>query len=253
MRSISNITAVHFYLSFCVSRVYWLWCFMSSDLSGLLRILSQGLLNSANISDPLMLGFSADVAAEIIRINSHNLNILLQASQTPLGILRHFYTQLNKPSILPTYTHARDRLQALKSHLTAAKLASTVRNAGAVPHSPLRDFLLDEWDDLIDVVSSLLSQLQQPVQYSMLTFASLLKLSDLCRLERRAELLSAYLWHHNISDPPGAYRLSAFKNGRGFLVSVIREATQVHRKYISDIELHFQVKHTNHEMILHGL
>uniref|UniRef100_A0AAQ6IG98 AAA+ ATPase domain-containing protein n=1 Tax=Anabas testudineus TaxID=64144 RepID=A0AAQ6IG98_ANATE len=211
------------------------------DLSGLLRILGQGLPDLANTSDPLMLRFSDDVAAEIIKINSHNLNILLQASQTPLGRLRHFYTQLNKPSLLPTYTHARDRLEALKKYLTAANLASTVRNAGAVPHSPLRDFLQDEWDDLIDLVSSVLSQLQQPIQYSTLTFDSLLKLNDLSRLERRAELLSAYLWHHNISDPPGAYRLSAFKNGRGFLVAVIREAAQVNCKYISDIELHFQV------------
>lgn len=223
---------------------------MSSDLSGLLRILGQGLPDLANTSDPLMLRFSDDVAAEIIKINSHNLNILLQASQTPLGRLRHFYTQLNKPSLLPTYTHARDRLEALKKYLTAANLASTVRNAGAVPHSPLRDFLQDEWDDLIDLVSSVLSQLQQPIQYSTLTFDSLLKLNDLSRLERRAELLSAYLWHHNISDPPGAYRLSAFKNGRGFLVAVIREAAQVNCKYISDIELHFQVKHANHEIIV---
>lgn len=223
---------------------------MSSDLSGLLQILGQGPLNSEDISDPLMLGFSADVAAEIIKINSHNLNVLLQASQTPPGTLRNIYAQLNKPRILPPYDHARDRLVALKSYLTAASLTSTVKNAGVGPHSLLRDFLQDEWDDLTDLVSMLLLQLQQPVQYSTLTFDSLLKLNDLSRLERRAELLSAYLWHHNISDPPGAYRLSAFKNGRGFLVAMIREAAQVNHKYISDIELHFQVKHTNHKIIL---
>ncbi|XP_044043043.1 dynein heavy chain domain-containing protein 1 isoform X2 [Siniperca chuatsi] len=210
------------------------------DLSGLLQILEQGLQDSANINDPLVLGFSADVADEIIKINSHNLNILLQASQTPQGTVRSFYTQLNQPTTLPSYTHARDRLQALKSYLTH-KNDSIATNAGAVSHSPLHDFLQAEWDDLIDLVSLLLSQLQQPVQYSTPTFASLLKLTNLSHLERRAELLSAYLWHHNTSDPPGAYRLSAFKNARGFLAAVMREAAQVNRKYISDIALHFQV------------
>lgn len=219
---------------------------MFSDLSGQLQILDQGL---QDINDPLVLGFSADVAEAIVKINSHNLNILLQVSQTPQGTVRSFYTQLNQPATLPAFTHARDRLQALKSYL-AHKNDSTVTNAGAVSHSPLCDFLQAEWDDLIDLVSSLLSQLQQPIQYSTSTFASLLKLTDLSRLERRAELLSAYRWHHNTSDPPGAYRLSAFKNARGFLVAVMREAAQVNRKYISDIALHFQVTHTNDEIIL---
>lgn len=219
---------------------------MSSDLSGLLQILGQGLPNSANLSDPLMLGFSADVAAEIIKINSHNLNILLQHSQTPPGTLRHIDAQLNKPRILPPYTHVRDRLIALKGYLTSASDTCTVRNAGVGPHSCLRDFLQNEWEDLTDLVCTLLSQLQQPVQYSTLV----LKLNDLSRLERRAELLGAYLWHHKISDPPGAYRLSAFKNSRGFLVALIREAARVNRKFISDIELHFQVKHINHTVIL---
>ncbi|XP_035515196.1 dynein heavy chain domain-containing protein 1-like [Morone saxatilis] len=210
------------------------------DLSGLLQILEQSLQDSANINDPPVLGFSGDVAAEIIKINSHNLNILLQASQTPLGTVRSLCTQLKQPSTLPDYSHARDRLQTLKNYL-AQKNDSADTTAGAVSHSPLRDFLQAEWDDVIDLVSSLLSQLQQPRQYSKSTFASLLKLNDLSHLERRAELLSAYLWHHNTSDPPGAYRLSAFKNARGFLAAVMREAAQVNRKNISDIALHFQV------------
>ncbi|XP_059188998.1 dynein heavy chain domain-containing protein 1 isoform X2 [Centropristis striata] len=210
------------------------------DLSELMQILEQGLQDSGNISDPLVLGFSADVAAEIIKINSQNLKILLQASQTPLRAVRGFHTQINQAATLPAYSHARDRLKALKSYLTH-KNDSTVINAGAVSHSHLCDFLQAEWDDLIDLVSSLLSQLQQPVQYSTPTFASLLQLTDLPRLERRAELLSAYLWHHSTSDPPSAYRLSAFRNARGFLVALMREAAQVNRKYISDIALHFQV------------
>ncbi|XP_040002556.1 dynein heavy chain domain-containing protein 1 isoform X2 [Xiphias gladius] len=209
------------------------------DLSGLLQILEQGQ-DSKNINESLVLGFSADVAAEIIKTNSHDLNILLQASQTPLGTVRSLHNQLNQPSILPAYSHARDRLQALRSYL-ASKNESRLTNAVAMSHRSLCDFLQAEWEDLIDLVSSLLSQLQQPVQYSTLTFASLLKLTDLSHLERRAELLRAYLWHYNISDPPGAYRLSAFRNVRGFLVALMREAAQVNRKYISDIKLHFQV------------
>lgn len=221
---------------------------MSSDLTGLLQILDRGLQDSANINDPLVLGFSADVAAEIIKINNHNLNILLLASQTPLGTARSFCTQLRQPATLPAYSHARDRLQTLKSYLTQ-KRDSTDTNAGAVSYS-LLDFLQTEWDDLVDSVSALLSHLQQPVQYGTLTFASLLELTDLSHLERRAELLGAYLWHHNTSDPPGACRLSAFTNARGLLVAVMRQAAQVNRKHISDIALHFQVRHINNKIIL---
>ncbi|XP_032390213.1 dynein heavy chain domain-containing protein 1 [Etheostoma spectabile] len=211
------------------------------DLSELVQIWEQGLQDSENINDPLVLGYSADVAAEKTKTNSHNLNLLLQASQTPMGRVRSFDTQLSQPTTLSGYSHARDRLQALKSYLTHTQNDSTVTNAGAVFHSHLCDFLQAEWDDLIDSVSLLLSQLQQPVQYSAPTFASLVKPTELSHLEKRAELLSAYLWHHNTSDPPGAYRLSAFKNAKGFLVAVMREAAQVNRKYMSDISLHFQV------------
>lgn len=217
---------------------------MSSDLTGLLQILERGFQDSATINDPLMLGFSADVAAERVKIDSHNLSILLQASQTPLGPVRSFCTQLKQPATLLAFSHAIDRLQTLKTYLERQN-DSPDTNAGAVSHSPLRDFLQAEWDDLIDSVSSLLSQLRQPVQYSTPTSASLLKLANLSHLERRAELLSAYLWHHNTTDPPGGYRLSSFKNARGFLVAVIRHAAQMNHKYTSDIALHFEVKHTN--------
>lgn len=223
---------------------------MSLDLSVPQQILEQDLQDAVNINDPLVLGFSSDVAAKTIKFHSHNLNILLQASQTPLRTARSLCTeQLEQPATLPSYSHARDRLQTLKSYF-AQKNDSTDINAGSVSHSPLRDFLQAEWDDLIDSVSLLLSQLQQPVRYNTPTFASLLKLTDLSHFERRAELLSAYLWHHDTSDPPDAYRLSAFRNARGFLVAVMRQAAQVNLKYISDISLHFQVKHYNNEIIL---
>ncbi|XP_065818747.1 dynein heavy chain domain-containing protein 1-like [Labrus bergylta] len=207
------------------------------DLSELLQVLEK---NSANINEPLMQGFSGEIAAERIKINSQNLNIQLQASQTPLGSVRTLCPQLNPSASLPAYNQARDRLQTLKRYLTH-KNKSMDSNAEAVSPSPLRDFLQTELDDLIDLVHLLLSQLQHPVQYNTSTFASLLELTDLSFLERRAELLSAYLLHLNTSDPPGAYRLSAFKNARGFLAAVMREATLVNRKNCSDIVLHFQV------------
>ncbi|XP_074546665.1 dynein heavy chain domain-containing protein 1 [Halichoeres trimaculatus] len=206
------------------------------DLSVSLQILEK---NSANINDPLMLGFSGEDAAEIKKVNSHSLNILLRGSQSPVRTLSSLCLQ-QKSASLPSYSQARDHLQALKSYL-ALKNSRTDSNSEAVSTSPLRDFLQAEWDELIDRVSLLLSQLQQPVQYRTPTFAFLLEFTDLSRLERRAELLSSYLLHLDTSDPPRAYRLSAFKNARGFLVAFTREASQVKHKNLNDIVLHFQV------------
>lgn len=198
--------------------------------------MEQSLKDSANTDDPLLLGFGVDVAAEIIKINSHNLNILLQASQTPPRSIRALPQQ---PFVMPGYSQAADRLQALKTYLTDKK--SRITNAGAAPQSPLCDFLQAQRDELLDTVATLLSRLRQPVQYGTETVSSLLCLEDLSHLQRRAELLSSYVTHNYTSDPPGAYRLSAFSNAKGFLVAMMREASRVNRKYVSDIILTFQV------------
>lgn len=190
------------------------------------------------------------MASEIIEANSHNLNMLLQASQTPLGVARSFCIKMKQPLSLSSYCHARDRLQALNSSLVQ-KNDSTDSDARPVSHGPLLDFLQTEWDDLIDTVSSLLSLLQQPFQYGASTFAALLQLSDIARLERRAELLSAYLWHQDTADPPHAFRLSAFKKPKGLLVAMMRQAARGNRKYVSDIDLHFQVRRVNNKMYFH--
>lgn len=216
--------------------------FFFLDLTRVLQDLEKPFQNSA-VSDPVLLGFSEDVAPEITKINSLHLNQLLQASQTPPGAVRCFSTKQNQLVKLPAYSHARERLQALQNYLTQKKDGS-FRNVGSVPLGPLGDFLRAEWDDLTDLVSSLLSKLQQPVQ-NMLSFSSLMNVTDVSRLEKRAELISAYLFHHSTSDPPGAYRLSAFKNPRGFLVALLREGAQENYKYTSDLILHFQVQHTN--------
>ncbi|XP_029900968.1 dynein heavy chain domain-containing protein 1 [Myripristis murdjan] len=210
------------------------------DLSGLLQVLKHRVQGLGDISDPLVLGFSASLAAKIVKINGHLLNMLLQDSQSPLGKVRRSSSELKHPATLPDYCQARERLQALKSFL-AHKNESALVNAGADSHGPLRDFLLAEWDDLIDLVSSLLSQLHQPMECTTPAFTSLLRLTNLSRLERSAELLSAYLSDDTTTDPPAAYRLSAFRNARGFLVAVKREAARVKHRYLSDIALHFQV------------
>ncbi|KAM4612293.1 dynein heavy chain domain-containing protein 1 [Polymixia lowei] len=210
------------------------------DTSGLLQGLEHRIQGLANISDPLVLGFSADLAAEVVKMNSHTLNIMLRDSQTPLRKVRSSGNEPNKPATLPGYVQARDRLRALKSNL-AFKDDGAAQSEGPVPRSPLRDFLQAEWDGLRDLVSSLLSQLRQPVQRGTPDVSSLLQVANLSRLERRAELLRAYLWDDTAGDPSTAFRLSAFKNARGFLVAVMREAAQAHRKDVSDVALEFQV------------
>lgn len=188
------------------------------------------------------------MAPEVAKINSHSLNVLLQASQTPSGRVRGFSPIQDPPVTLPANIKARERLQALRNYLTHKK-DSTIKDVGAASHGPLHDFLVAEVDDLIDLVSMLLSHIQQPVQYNS-SSASLMEFTDLSRLEKRAELLSAYLGHDSASDPQSAYRLAAFKKPRGFLLALMREAALGNYKYVSDIILHFQVKNINATKVL---
>ncbi|XP_061765640.1 dynein heavy chain domain-containing protein 1-like isoform X1 [Nerophis ophidion] len=207
------------------------------DLPKLIKALQQHLLLSLNISDPILLGFSVDVPAETIKVNSHKLILLLQASQTPEGIATCYSRDM---TVLPELSHIRERLQTLQDYMTHENEVRA-RNAGAVFQSALYDFLLAEWNELSGSVSSLLSQLRQPLRYMAATVLSLPDLTALSRLERRAKLLSAYLWNDNTSSPRGAYRLSAFTNARGLLVALMRRAAKLHHKCLSDITLHFEV------------
>nr|XP_057943574.1 dynein heavy chain domain-containing protein 1-like isoform X2 [Doryrhamphus excisus] len=207
------------------------------DLSKLIQVLSRLLSNSLDISDPTLLGFSADVPDEIIKLNSQKLNLLLQVSQIPGGGATSSSKDI---ATSPKLSNARERLQALQDYLTHENHIRT-RNAGAVFQSPLYDFLLAEWNELSASVFSLISKLRQPLRYMSETVLSFPDLTALSRLERRAELLSAYLWRDNTSAPRSAYRLSAFSNAKGLLVALRRRAAQLHHKYISDIALHFEV------------
>ncbi|XP_057698578.1 dynein heavy chain domain-containing protein 1-like isoform X7 [Corythoichthys intestinalis] len=208
------------------------------DLAKLPRLLVYQLLYSINISEPLLLGFSADMEAEIVKINSHNLNKMLQASQVPPSQAVHSSSAL---AMLPELSQARERLHELQEYLTHQNEIRS-RNAGAVFQSPLYDFLLTEWQELNGSVSSLLCLLQQPHRYLTETFLSLPTLTALSRLQRRAELLSAYLWRDNDSATRATYRLSAFANAKGLLVALMRKAAQTHHKYLSDIVLHLGVR-----------
>ncbi|XP_029571084.1 dynein heavy chain domain-containing protein 1 [Salmo trutta] len=209
------------------------------DLSGLLQSLEQRVQALANTSDPLVLGFSAGLAEELVKVHSRTLNTLLQDSQKPFGRVRST-NKLTHPALLPDFTQARDRLLALKESL-GRKDDIRVVSVGAPSLGPLRYFLQAEWDRLVDVVSSLHSELNQPVRNSKPTVSSLLTVSSLFRLERRAELLKAYLCDEATSGPSNAYRLSAFSNARGFLGALIREAAHAKQRDISNISLHFQV------------
>ncbi|XP_054896838.1 dynein heavy chain domain-containing protein 1 isoform X2 [Poeciliopsis prolifica] len=207
------------------------------DLPSLLHVLDRRFLDLA-MSNLVLLGFSADVAPEVDKINSHNLNVLLQGSQSPLGTKRSFSPTQDLTTNLPADI-AEQRLQDLKNYLTSKK-DKRIKEEAAAFRNPVRDFLQAEWDDLIDLVSLHLSQLQQGDEFTPFS-ASLLKFTDLSRLEERAKLLSAYLGYDGASHPPDAYRLAAFRKPRGFLLALMREAALENYKYVSDIILHFQV------------
>lgn len=215
---------------------------VSSDLTGVLHLLDHHPEDSVPSSDPLVLGFSADVADEITKINSNHLSKLLQASQNPLGAVRRFSSQRRQSASLPDYRHTRDRLQALENYLTQ-KSPSGRTIAGC--QGPLLQFLQNEWDDLHDSVTTLLSHLQHPVHCCTLTCGFLLELTNLSHLERRAKVLCSYLWCHSTADPLGSYRLAAFRNARGFLLAVMRQAAYIQGKHISDVTPHLQVRSNN--------
>ncbi|XP_061595557.1 dynein heavy chain domain-containing protein 1 [Cololabis saira] len=210
----------------------------SKNLSSLLQALDQYFQDAA-VTDHAMLGFGVDVAYEITKIKRLNLNLFLKTSQTPQGTVGSFSTEHNQLANLPGCSLTRDRLRALKNNL-AHKKDSAATNVGAVSCSPLLEFLQAEWDDLFDSVSSLLSQLQQPVQY-MQPFASPINMTELSRLEKKGELLSSYLWQDSTSSPFITYQLSAFKQARAIFVALMTEAAEVNHKYVSDIVLQFQV------------
>lgn len=212
-------------------------CFLCSDPSALLQALERSLAGPSGLEDPRLLGFSADEVAEMIQINSRNLSELLRASQTPPGAARSPCTRPREAAALPALGDASERLQVLKDRLQAAS------GPAAAPHALLLAFLQAESEHLLREASSLLRRLRRRIRLGGISSNPLLQLADLPRLERRAELLAAYLGGRGASDPPGAYRLSAFRNARGLLVALMREAARSNLRHVGDVALHAEVKH----------
>ncbi|XP_061072291.1 dynein heavy chain domain-containing protein 1 [Conger conger] len=189
----------------------------------LLQDVEQRLQASSPSSDPLLLGLSAGLAGELVRLQSHRLHLLLRDSQTP--------AVQPCPPALPQLTQARDRLQALKDTLE--------RGGGCrvTPQTPLGLFLQQEWDGLVRRAASLHASLAQPGRNHTPHPSA----HTLSRLEVRAELLGAYLRRESPGTPPYAYRLSAFHNPRGFLTALLREAARAEKGDPSGLSLHYQV------------
>ena len=210
---------------------------VTTDAAGLLRGLEHRVRALANTSDPMVLGFSTGLSVEMVKLHSRTLNLLLLDSQRPTGRMRSITRDSPHPALLPDLSQARDRLQALKDSLGHKEESWVV----GVSPGPLHSFLQAEWDDLGDLVSSLLSELSQLLS-SRWTPSSFPTLTNLSHLEKRAELLSSYLWSNTASGPPSAYCLSAFSNARGFLAALIREAAKAKQREIINFSLHFQVR-----------
>ncbi|KAM8879925.1 dynein heavy chain domain-containing protein 1 isoform 2-T5 [Spinachia spinachia] len=206
-----------------------------TDWSALLQALQRSLAGPLGLDDPGLLGFSADEVSERIQINSHDLSDLLRASQTPLGAARSPCSRLREPAALPALAEASERLQVLKDRLQVAS------EPAAAPGALLLAYLQAERDHLLREASSLLRRLRRLVRLDGVSFDHLLQLADLPLLERRAELLAGYLGGRGASDPPGAYRLSAFRNARGLLVALMREAARSNHQHVGDVALHAEV------------
>ncbi|KAJ8368456.1 hypothetical protein SKAU_G00084840 [Synaphobranchus kaupii] len=179
----------------------------------LLQDLEQRVQASSPSGDPLLLGLSAGLAGELVRLQSHTLHLLLRDSQTS-GVWP-------RPPALPHLPQAQDRLQALRDTL------GRTGGSRVTPQTPLGLFLQQEWESLVRSAASL--HAPHPT------------LGALSRLEARAELLAAYLWKESPETPPYAYRLSAFHNPRGFLAALLREAARAKLGDASRLSLHFQV------------
>ncbi|KAI1893567.1 hypothetical protein AGOR_G00125050 [Albula goreensis] len=188
----------------------------------LLQDVEQRIQALSSSDDPLLLGLSAGLVGELVRMRSRTLHMLLRESQTPKA--------QNLPTPLPhLLTDVQARMQALKDRLKQDE----VHRLLSAPQTPLRRFLLQEWDGLVQEAASLRSALQETNVTS--------SLHTLSWLEGRAELLGAYLWKESPETTPYIYRLSAFHNPRGFLAALLRDSAKTEQEDIALLTLCFQV------------
>ncbi|XP_036412646.1 dynein heavy chain domain-containing protein 1 [Colossoma macropomum] len=205
------------------------------DEKDLLKGLEQRVQTTLSSNDSSVLGFSAFMTNEMVKVRSHRLSILLLQSQGSFKAVRGAGV-LNHIPKLPDYKKAQERLQALHDKMSYREESRSMCR-GTVSLSPLHTFLQTEWEHLTEVVSSLLDIFQLP----QVSFASsYVTSSTISKLETRAHLLRTYQ-SQEYSVLCHVYCLSAFANPRGFLAALIRETVHIRQQDVSHFSLHFQV------------
>ncbi|XP_049322976.1 dynein heavy chain domain-containing protein 1 isoform X2 [Astyanax mexicanus] len=197
--------------------------FGEEDLMKVLERRVHSVLSSTGTS---VLGFSAAVMAEMVKVKSLRLQALLLKSLhgsggvSGPGISSHLQS-------LQDCRKSQDRLQALWNKLSCSEEGGGT-GFGSIPAGPLSRFLRTELEQLMEQVSQYLSSSSYPTP------------STVWALETRAELLRAYQWEES-SGKHHVYCLSAFSNARGFLAALLRENARLRQQELSSISLHFQV------------
>ncbi|XP_066556290.1 dynein heavy chain domain-containing protein 1 [Amia ocellicauda] len=199
-----------------------------------LQVLEQRVQRLLCSTDPVLLGFSAGLAGELIRHRSQTLSRLLLESQGS-GL------RLQPPPLTIDLGEARQKLQALWESLG---LKRECRRSGA--QGPLYQFMQQEWNRISSLVSALLADLSYAKDCGVVTqvahrgpLDSPQLLPLLSQLESQVGLLKGYLFGE---APPAAYHLSAFHNSKGFLVALLWERVQAEQRDISEFSLQYQVK-----------
>ncbi|XP_048836493.1 dynein heavy chain domain-containing protein 1 isoform X2 [Brienomyrus brachyistius] len=203
---------------------------LAEQLNGLLAQV-QGFPHH---SDPTLLGFTSRLDVELVKEQSRSLDRLLQQLSGPWGHLPRSRMEGDDPPV-SDLQHVRARLLTLRDMLGIKGSQRPVASS-AVFLCPLQRFLEQEMDCLIEVVSSLLAGLTLSPQNTG-PASPAPTLLGLSRMEKQAELLSAYLQEESICT----YCLSAFFNPHGFLAALVREGIRDKHVDISQVFLHFQV------------
>lgn len=216
------------------------WYF--AETGSLLKSLTHRIQCMTDCTDPIILGFSPDMAGKLIKLKSQTLNILQHQSQIIYTDIREDSRILMQSQELPEYKQAWERLLTLQDKLRQ-KIMDIGVDMGSAYLSHLSQFLQTEWQFLYKLVSFVLCDNFQPAKYNVTNSTPVnVTSAALSRLEGRADLLGSYSWEE--SSRPHAYQLSAFLNPQGFLVALIRDVASIQKKDISVLSLHFKVNQT---------
>ncbi|KAA0707857.1 Dynein heavy chain 6, axonemal [Triplophysa tibetana] len=210
-----------------------------AETGSLLKRLSHRIHRITDCTDPIILGFSPDMAGKLMKLKSKTLNILRHQSQIIYTEIREDTRILLQSQELPECKKTWERLLTLQDKLRQ-KITDIGVDMGSAYLSHLRQFLQTEWQFLYKLVSFVLWDNFQPAKYNLTNSTPVnVTSAALSRLESRANLLGSYSWEE--SSRPHAYQLSAFLNPQGFLVALIRDVASIQKKDISVLSLHFKV------------